>query len=285
MISNKLVIGGHLSIRGGYRKAAVTAWESGAHAFQYFPKNPRSLQIKAFDARDALRCKQFCQEHGIYSIAHTPYPSNLAIGQSEQPERYRTTVLSLQNDLEIAEACGSLGIVVHFGTNKASNPLQGYKNIIQCINDVLVGWKGSAKLLLENQAGDHGEMGMTMEEMVQIRHMSADSNSIGFCLDTCHAFAAGIWAGEKDDVFIQKGYELGYWEHVLAIHLNDSKYPFHSRKDRHARIGEGYIGKEGFRSLLTIQHIREKVLILESETGDDGTYMEDMERATQWIKA
>ncbi|MNI93140.1 endonuclease 4 [compost metagenome] len=71
--------------------------------------------------------------------------------------------MSLRNDLEIAEACGSIGIVVHFGTFKARNPLQGYQNIIQCINDVLSGWKGTSKLLIANQAGNHGEMGMTTE--------------------------------------------------------------------------------------------------------------------------
>lgn len=256
-----------------------------AGAFQYFPKNPRSLSVKSFNALDAQKCKIWCEEHQIVSVAHTPYPSNLAIDSDSDPEGYRRVVDSLRNDLEIAEACGSLGIVVHFGTSKAGNPLQGYKNVIQCINEVLLSWDGDAKLLIENQAGDHGDMGMTMEEMVQIRKLSESPEQIGFCLDTCHAFGAGVWAGAEDHTFVAKGRELGFWENVHAIHLNDSKYPCGSRKDRHARIGQGHIGEAGFRSLLKDIEIKEKAFILESETGEDGTYKWDMEQARRWSKA
>ena len=78
------------------------------------------------------------------------------------------TVDSLKNDLMIAEACGSLGIVVHFGHLKSQDVLEGYQNIIRCMNDVLASWAGRAKLLIENQAGDHGAMGMTLEECVKV---------------------------------------------------------------------------------------------------------------------
>ncbi|MDU5949500.1 MAG: TIM barrel protein, partial [Paenibacillus macerans] len=126
----ELKIGGHLSIRGGYFGAAKAALGLGGGAFQYFPKNPRSLTVKSFDPRDAANCRSFCREHGLVSVAHTPYPSNLAVS-SDDTAAYRRVVDSLRNDLAIAEACGSLGIVVHFGTFKSGNPLQGYQNIIQ----------------------------------------------------------------------------------------------------------------------------------------------------------
>lgn len=281
----ELKIGGHLSIRRGYAGAAEEAVRTGAGAFQYFPKNPRSLTVKSFDRRDAERCRQLCEKHGILSIAHTPYPSNLAVSPSDGNEQFERTVLSLRNDLEIAESCGSIGIVVHFGTYKDRNPLQGYQNIIQCINEVLRGWQGNAKLLIENQAGDHGDMGMTLEELVQIRKLCDSPQNIGFCLDTCHAFAAGMWNGESDDSFAVKAAELGYWNGLAAVHLNDSKYPVKSRKDRHARPGQGYIGENGFRSLLQMDAIRQQPLILESETGEDGTYREDMERVRRWVEA
>lgn len=280
----KVKVGGHLSIRGGFYGAAKAALQLGAGAFQYFPKNPRSLTVKSFDPRDAEQCRTLCQEHGLVSIAHTPYPSNLATGMDADAVAYQRVVESLRNDLEIAEACGSVGIVVHFGTFKSGNPLQGYQNIIQCINDVLSGWRGSAKLLIENQAGDHGDMGMTIEELVQIRNLCRDSEHIGFCLDTCHAFGAGMWRGEGDESFAAKAEELKFWDGLCAVHLNDSKYPVLSRKDRHARVGQGHIGEAGFRWLLRIDAIQRSPLIFESETGEDGTYREDMERVRRWAE-
>ncbi len=284
-MNDNVRIGGHLSIRGGYAKAAETAYRLGAGAFQYFPKNPRSLTVKDFDRRDAERCREFSRRNGILSVAHTPYPSNLAATPGDDSGQYERTVLSLRNDLEIAEACGSVGIVVHFGTYKDRNPLQGYQNIIQCINEVLNGWQGEAKLLIENQAGDHGDMGMTLEELVQIRKLCAAPELIGFCLDTCHAFAAGMWTGDGDQQFASKAEKLGYWDGLAAVHFNDSKYPAHSRKDRHARVGQGHIGEQGFLQLLEIKAIRKQPLILESETGEDGTYREDIERIRRWVKA
>ncbi|MGP0584974.1 deoxyribonuclease IV [Paenibacillus timonensis] len=281
----KVKVGGHFSIRGGYFSAAKAALQLGAGAFQYFPKNPRSLTVKPFDLRDADQCRMLCEKHDLASIAHTPYPSNLAIGKDADEDAYNRVVASLRNDLEIAEACGSIGIVVHFGTFKSGNPLQGYQNIIQCINDVLSGWRGSAKLLIENQAGDHGDMGMTIEELVQIRNLCRDSERIGFCLDTCHAFGAGMWQGEGDESFTAKAKELQFWDGLCAVHLNDSRYPVLSRKDRHARVGQGHIGEAGFRWLLQIDAIRKSPLIFESETGEDGTYREDMERVRRWAEA
>ncbi|MEK4511257.1 deoxyribonuclease IV [Paenibacillus sp. FSL K6-2524] len=280
----ELKIGGHHSIRAGYFGAAKLALQLGEGAFQYFPKNPRSLTVKTFDPQDALKCRELCIKHDILSIAHTPYPSNLAVGQHSKLEQYERTVNSLRNDLVIAEACGSLGIVVHFGTYKEINPLQGYQNIIQCINEVLSGWQGAAKLLIENQAGDHGDMGMTMEELVQIRSLCQSPEQIGYCLDTCHAFAAGMWMGELDDQFMLKAESLGFWDGLVSIHLNDSKYPVHSRKDRHARVGQGYIGESGFRQFLQMEKVKDKPMILESETGEDGTYSEDIQRVKRWVE-
>jgi deoxyribonuclease-4 len=282
---DEIKVGGHFSIRYGYSGAAKTALQMGAGAFQYFPKNPRGLSVKSFDARDAETCRQLCLTNHIVSVAHTPYPSNLAADPGNGDGLFQRVVESLRNDLEIAEACGSVGIVVHFGTNKAGNPLQSYQNIIQCINKVLANWQGQAKLLIENQAGDHGDMGMTLEEMVQIRKLCDSPQQIGFCLDTCHAFAAGMWMGEEDDEFATKAQRLGYWEALSVVHLNDSRYPLHSRKDRHARVGQGYIGESGFRRLLQMDAIRHVPFILETAAGADGTYREDMELIRRWAES
>ncbi|WP_223066255.1 deoxyribonuclease IV [Paenibacillus caui] len=268
--------GAHYSIRNGFTGAAREALVQGAKSFQYFPKNPRSLVVKTWNERDAAACKALCAENGLLSVAHTPYPGNLAVNAEDEPVQFAKTVASLRNDLEIAEACGSLGIIVHFGINKQRNPLQGYKNVIQCINEILSYWNGQAKLLLENQAGNHGSMGITMEEMLQVRKLCSKPEQIGFCFDTCHAFAAGVWTGAGDSNFIHKSRELGFWDYVECIHLNDSVYPAGSRKDRHARVGLGYIGADGLGSLVRMKELEGKPLIMETEAGADGTYREDI---------
>lgn len=277
-------IGAHVSTRGGFRQAARSAWESGATCFQYFPKNPRSLMLKSLNMRDAEECAAFSREKGMASIAHTPYPTNMAAGTEGGSSR-RHMVSSLLNDLEIAEACGSLGIVVHFGHFAGMEPLQGYQNIIQCMNDTLSSWEGQAKLLIENMAGNRGSEGMTLEELVKVRELCLYPDKVGFCFDTCHAFAAGIWNPQHTEQLLQRGSELDYWRHLTAVHLNDSQYAFGSRRDRHAGIGQGHIGEENLRSLLTSEPFRGRAVALETEKGPDGTHRQEIAMVRKWFEA
>jgi len=271
-------VGSHVSTRGGYREAAVHAAAIGGDCFQYFPKNPRTLQPKAFDRGDAEKCAVWCRERGILSIAHGPYPVN----PSSEGESAKKMALCTLNDLQIAEACGSIGVVVHFGTFKGSDPLQGYRNMLQWINSVTGLWQGRALILLENQAGDHGPMGTTPEELVQIRSLADHPDKIGFCLDTCHLYASGQWKEGRWTDFAERSRKLGFWENVRAIHLNDSRYPSGSHKDRHAAIGEGQIGPEQFSELLATPELKSVPLIMETPAGADGTHREQVKRVRRW---
>lgn len=264
-----MLIGSHISIRGGYLQAAKTALAIGAGCFQYFPKNPRSLKVKVFDRSDAEACAAFCRKHGLVSVAHTPYPVNLAV---EPSDLQKATVASLKNDLEIAEACGSTGIIAHFGKWREKDPLQGYKNIIQCLNEALFGWDGQTLLLLENQAGEGGPMGTTLEELVNIRRLCAYPEKIGFCLDTCHLFASGVWNGGNWRELAAKGRSLDYFAHLKAVHLNDSEYPSGSFRDRHANIGYGQIGVEAIKEFLATPELHTLPAVLETEPGPDRTH-------------
>ncbi|MFC4809516.1 deoxyribonuclease IV [Paenibacillus sp. GCM10023250] len=265
--------GFHVSTKGGYREAARRAAAFGAEAYQYFPKNPRSLAVKRFDLAEARRCAEFCAEQGIVSIAHSPYPTNVA---SEDAEHRAQTVLSLLNDLDIAEACGSLGVVVHFGVYKGQDPLEGYRNAVVTLSAVSQQWRGKAKLLIENQAGDHTFMGTTMEELAQIRGLCKDNHNIGFCLDTCHLFASGTWDGSPDADWLWKAQALGVIEHLAAVHLNDSVYPSGEKRDRHAVIGEGCIGAPGLTWLLRHPLLADTPFVLETPSGTDGTHREQL---------
>ncbi len=267
-----MYIGAHVSTKGGYLEAAKKAYGMGANAFQFFPVNPRSLHVKAFHLPDAEACARFCREKGLLSIGHSPYPLNLAV----ERERHRPMVDALLNGLDIANACGSVGLVVHFGKYGGRDLVQGYKNIICTLDETLRRWRGNALLLLENQAGGGTPMGTTMEEMVHIRSLSGEPDKIGFCLDTCHAFAGGLWDGGDWSRVQSEGERLGYMAHLKAVHLNDSVYPAGSKRDRHANIGRGRIGDDGFRAFLHSPCIRGIPVILETAPAADGTHREEI---------
>jgi deoxyribonuclease IV len=267
--------GAHVSIKDGYFGAAKRAKNIGAESYQYFPKNPRSLSVKAYNQDDAEECRHYCLENNLISIAHTPYPTSL----TPSNEKKDITVQSLLNDLEIANSCGSIGVVVHFGSHISSrDPLAGYQLMIEMLNQVLEQWEGECLILLENVAGIPGTMGTTMEELVQIRSLCKFPEKIGYCFDTCHAFASSIWTGDNLKEFVQKGKELGYFTHLKAIHLNNSKYPVGSGKDRHANIFQnGYIKVDQFEKLITLPILKDIPFILETPSDLGISHQEEIE--------
>lgn len=269
-----MFLGSHVSIRHGYLSAAQTALKLGGKGFQYFPKNPRSLSVKMFDKLDANACAKYCKENDLHSIAHTPYPTNLSVEDGSLKE---ITVKSLRNDLEIAEACGSIGVVVHFGKYKGEDTLKGYHLMINLLNEVLENWKGKALLLIENNAGQGGKMGTTLEELVQVHQLTNFPEKIGFCLDTCHLFASGIWNGQNWSDVVGKGEELGYVKNLKAIHLNDSKFPSGSFRDRHANVGKGHIGEKGMIELLNSFFLKEIPTILETPTSATYSHSDEIQ--------
>ncbi|MFF2089721.1 deoxyribonuclease IV [Paenibacillus sp. NPDC058174] len=272
-------VGRHLSIRGGYAAAAKEAYSGGMQCFQYFPKNPRSLTIKRFDRNDAARCADFCREHDLKSIAHTPYPTNLA---AEGETARQRVVESLLNDLDIADTCGSVGVVVHFGIYKGSEPLQGYQSIIYTLNEVTSRWDRRAKLLIEIQSGEHAFMGTTFEELAQIRKLCQRPEQLAYCLDTCHMFASGMWQGAGDEKWLAAGERLEVLGDVAAVHFNDSLFPSGSRRDRHAPVGKGYIGEEAMKWMLTLPQLEDVPFVLETPPDEDGSYERQLNLMREW---
>ncbi|MGY0691703.1 deoxyribonuclease IV [Virgibacillus sp. FSP13] len=256
--------GSHVSIKDGYLGAAELAASMNASAFQYFPKNPRSLSVKAFNREDAKLCKNFCAQNRLESVAHMPYPTSLT---PKSDQKRNNVIQSLQNDLEIADACGSIGVVVHFGKQiSRDDPLVSYQLMIDMLNEVLSKWKGNCKILLENSAGKPGSIGTTLEELVQVRSLCDYPGKLGFCLDTCHAFASGLWTGENWENVMSKGTKLGYFDQLKVIHFNNSKYDAGSGKDRHANIfgHQGYITERQFNQFINTPQLADIPFILET---------------------
>ncbi|MCP8616215.1 deoxyribonuclease IV [Salirhabdus salicampi] len=254
--------GCHVSIKEGYLGAAIQAKKLRAEAFQYFPKNPRSLSVKAFHQSDASACKEFCLENGLVSVSHTPYPTTITPTDNKR----NAVIESLYNDLEISEACGSIGVVVHFGKlRNRHDPLASYHLMIDVLNEVLEHWEGDCKILLENNAGKPGSIGTTIEELAQVRKLTNYPEKIGFCLDTCHAYASSLWDGTNWGEVRAVGLKQDYLQHLKVIHLNNSKFPAGSGKDRHANIFEdGYIEETQFSDLMKCMELQHTPFILET---------------------
>src|SRR5699024_3810717 len=179
---NKMKFGSHVSIKKGYLSAAKEAYAMHASAFQYLPKNPRSLSRKDFSKEDAELCKVFCEENGLESVVHSPYLTNLT---SKGEQKKQQVIDSLVNDLEIVDACGFIGVVVHFGKKISNNdPLTSYQVMIDMLDEVPSKWEGKAKILLENNAGKAGTIGTTMEELVEVRQVCEEAETMGVGYDS-----------------------------------------------------------------------------------------------------
>lgn len=272
MKTRQLHYGCHVKKHGSFIHAVDEALRlqeaEGVSCIQLFGKNPRSIEQHQWSQRDAAICKDKLQQAGIRCFTHSAYVLNLAIHVSDQPEWFQKTAASLMQELIIADALGAQGVVVHFGTIKHQNKLQGYQDILTMLNTITPIWNGSARILLENQAGMHGGLGIMFEELTNIRKLCMHPEKIGFCFDTCHAYVSGLWRADEAGgtaELLKSGAEHGFWPHVELIHLNDTLEAAGSKKDRHARFGTGIISQAAFKELLTSEELLHKPMILETE--------------------
>ncbi|WP_124727740.1 deoxyribonuclease IV [Staphylospora marina] len=266
-------IGCHISVAKGFERASKRAFELGADSFQVFTKNPRGLRPKKVDVKDAEAGRKFCKEHGIVLVAHTPYITNLS---TPKEDLHEVTIRSIREDLRIAECYGAVGAVVHCGKHVGEGEEYGRRRMVETLDIILDEYDGPVKLLLENTAGQGSELGLSIRELTEIRLSTRHPEKIGFCFDTCHAFAAGTWVPDRFDGLVTEMKETGYLEHLVAIHFNDSKAPWGSRKDRHEKIGKGEIGAEALALFLKEEAFQGLPVILETPVDDEGEYAEEI---------
>ena len=266
-------IGCHISVSKGLLNAAEKANSLGANTFQVFTKNPRSLKPKKLDLEEALKARQYCKEQGISVVTHTPYITNLSTPKADLQE---VSIRSLVEDLQIAEEYGAIGAIVHCGKHVEQGEEYGIKRMVETLDLILEQYHGPAKLLLENTAGQGTETGIFPETLVKIRSLTRYPEKIAFCFDTCHAFAAGIWDEASFEQFIKRAEDCGYLPLIKVIHLNDSKAPFGSNKNRHEKIGQGEIGEKGLQKFLQSEHFQNTPFILETPVEQEEDYQDEI---------
>lgn len=273
-------IGCHISISKGFVQAVENAHQLGCESFQFFTKNPRAFRGKAADPVQAERGRALMAEYGLVAIAHAPYITNLS---TPDPELQAISIASLKQDLENAEAYGALGCVCHMGKHVDQGEAYGMSRMVETLDMLLEAYTGSCKLLLENTAGQGTELGTTLEQLLEVRSRVAQPERIGFCFDTCHGFAAATFHPRDWEAFINQARSAGYWEHLVAIHLNDSKFDHGSRKDRHANLGKGFIGEAGIAEMLRSGAFAGMPVVLETPVEKEEEYAEEMRYARSLI--
>lgn len=262
-----------MSIAKGFPAAVKTAPTLGANAFQYFTKNPRGFRnAKPLDRVDAERGRVLMRELDLVAVGHTPYLINLA---TPEDELWNVSIDALVQDLVIAEARGSYGVVVHCGKPKESGREYGIERMQQAIKTVLErNATEGVRILIENTAGQGSEIGTAVEEMLAIVEPFS-TDAVGICLDTQHAFAAGMITSENPGLFT--GFSNSdFMKRLHAIHLNDSKVEFGAHKDRHELIGQGYLGLDGIAGLVNDPRLQDIPFYLETPVEKESQYAEEI---------
>lgn len=262
-----LRIGCHLSSSKGYLAMGKTALSIGANTFQFFTRNPRGGTAKPLDIDDMRSYNAFADEHGIKSIlAHAPYTLNCCAKDEGLREFARNV---MEDDLMRLSYIPGAMYNFHPGSHVQQGSETGIALIAQQLNLILKE-EQKTTVLLETMAGKGSEVGRTFEELRAIMDQVDLKQHLGICLDTCHVFDGGYDIVEHlDDVLEEFDAVIGL-EHLKAIHLNDSKNPFKSHKDRHEKIGEGSIGLDAMKRIINHPRLRELPFYLETPNELDG---------------
>ncbi len=262
-----LNIGCHLSSSKGFYNMGIEALSIDANTFQFFTRNPRGGSAKEIDPSDAQKLNDLMAEKGFAKIlAHAPYTLNACAKVDSIREFAYNTML---DDLKRMEYVPNNLYNFHPGSHVGQGIEVGIDLISSLLNSIL--WKEqTTTVLLETMAGKGSEVGSRFEELREIIDRVELSEKMGVCLDTCHVYDGGYdVVNDLDGVLTQFDKIIGL-DRLKAIHINDSKNPFASHKDRHEKIGDGSVGTEAFERIINHPALRDLPFFLETPNELDG---------------
>lgn len=260
-------IGCHLSASKGYLDMAKTAVKINANTFQFFTRNPRGGKAKAIDENDIQEFLKYSAENGIKTIlAHAPYTLNACSADESIREFALNTMI---DDIRRMEYTPGQLYNFHPGSHVKQGAQRGIELISEHLNKVLYP-EMTTTVLLETMAGKGSEVGRSFEEIRAIIDRTELSEKLGVCLDTCHVYDAGYDVVNDLDGVLEEFDKIIGIERLKAIHINDSKNPFGSHKDRHEKIGEGSIGTKAMERIINNKYLRELPFYLETPNELDG---------------
>ena len=245
-------------------KQAVTL---GADTFQFFTRNPRGGSVKPFDAQDAAALVAFMEERSFAPVlAHAPYTLNACAADASIRDFARRT---MREDLERLNHIPGAMLNFHPGSHVKQGADVGVKLITQMLDEVYTP-DIRVPVLLETMSGKGSEVGRSFEELRAIMDTAKAGDRLGVCLDTCHAYDGGYDIVDNLDGVLEEFDRVIGLSRLKAIHMNDSKNPFASHKDRHEKIGEGSIGLEAMVHIINHPQLRQLPFYLETPNELDG---------------
>jgi deoxyribonuclease-4 len=262
------LLGAHVSTQGGVHTAPARAAAIGATALQLFTKTPNQWREPVIDAATRELFRVELEQSGIRAVtSHDSYLINLA---SPDPVLSARSVKSFIAELQRCEGLGIPYVVSHPGNyieDRQAGLVRNAGNYARCLERV----PGRVMVLLESTAGTGTALGRSFEELAELRERipAPHRDRIGFCADTCHLYSAGYdLVADYDGVWERWEHCIGL-QYLRCLHLNDSKTPFASHRDRHELIAEGTLGAEPFRRIMRDPRLRGVIKIIETPKGDD----------------
>ena len=253
-------IGCHLSAAKGYLAMGKEAVRLGANVFQFFTRNPRGGSVKALDLEDIEKYNAFHAEHRFGTLlAHAPYTMNPCAAKEDLRTFARNT---MKEDLARLELLPNVMFNFHPGSHTGRGVEAGIQDIAAALRQALEP-EYPVTVLLETMAGKGSEIGRSFRELKDILD-AVGSDRVGVCLDTCHVYDGGYdIVNDLNGVLAEFDRVIGL-DRLHALHLNDSKNPFASHKDRHECLGKGSLGLETFRRIVNHPQLKDKPMILET---------------------
>lgn len=260
-------IGAHVSIAKGFANAVKTAISMKGNTFQFFSRNPRGGKARELETTDIEEAHILMREHDFGAVvAHAPYVYNLA----SIKEHVRSFSLrTLQDDLHRCEAMGVPYLVLHVGTHGGQGEEKGIALVTEGLKEVLAEIPEDTQILLEGMAGEGTELGYSFEQLAEILERCGDHPGLGICLDSCHLTGQGYDLAAFEEIKEKVRQMLG-WNKVKVFHLNDSLFPLGSKRDRHAKLGEGFLGLETIRKIICDSELNKLLFILETPNDNTG---------------
>ena len=237
-----MLLGGHCS--GGIKKALENAHAFGMDSVQLFAQSPRTWRFPDHDPADLEAFKARREELGIGAVAiHAVYLLNLA---STKADFYEKSVETLSKTVDAACAIGAEAVVFHVGSHQGAGFEAGVKRVVPALAKALERCNDTTWLCMENTAGTGDTIGRSLEELAALYEALERHPRLGVCLDSCHLFASGYDVTdpeELDRVVQQLDGSIGL-DRLRVLHVNDSKTPLGSNRDRHDNIGDGLMGSK-----------------------------------------
>ncbi len=268
-----LYIGCHLSASKGYKDMGKQALKINANTFAFFTRNPRGGSAKAINQSDIDAFMEIYNENKFGKlVAHAPYTMN-ACAADEKIREF--SLNAMKDDIKRMEYTPNNYYNFHPGSHVKQGAEVGIKLISEQLNNVITA-EQSTIILLETMAGKGSEVGRNFEEIRKIIDNVELNDKLGVCLDTCHVWDGGYDIVNNLDGVLEEFDRIIGLERLKSVHLNDSLNPLGAHKDRHAKIGEGYIGLDALINVINHPYLKELPFILETPNDLEG-YAKEIE--------